>query len=243
MKSYESIPRISLTRRIPVMIRVDGRAFHTYTNKAKKPFDSLIMHAMLSAALNSAKDMQGFKVGYVQSDEASFLLTDYESIETEAWFDYNLQKITTAAASDMTMFFNDYIEKYKIDPELWDTKDFPDALRFNGMARFDARAWNIPVEEVSNYFLWRAKDWERNSLQMYCRSIFSHKQLIEKKKENMHEMLHQAGKNWTNDLSDWERNGVFIIKGEEGETVERFDVLPNFRSIDEIVAPLANRHF
>lgn len=209
-RNYENPARHYLTRRVPVIVRVDGRAFHSFSGQLNKPFDPWFMKAMVHAAEKVAADMQGFKMAYIQSDEASFLLTDYDRLESEAWFGYNKSKVESIAAAHMTVAF------------AW-----KDARLGARDAMFDARAFNIPATEVANYFLWRAKDWERNSLQMYARSIFRHKVLHGKKKEDIHKMLHQRGLNWATDLSKLERNGVyFSVDG------EKYEEPPSFRFIN-----------
>ncbi len=102
-------------------------------------------------------------------------------------------------------------------------------------ATFDSRAFNIPVNEIANMFLWRAKDWERNSLQMYARSIFSHKELIGKKKEDIHEMLHKKGRNWTKDVPMQEKNGTYLVKNER-EIQSKIDILPNYDIITNLIS-------
>lgn len=214
MKSYEFVYKDSLIKKIPVIVRVDGRAFHTLTRNFDKPFDLNFINTMVSSSLYLASNMQGFKLAYIQSDEASFLLTDCETDKTQGWFDYNRQKIISISASLMTAAFNSL---YKFE------ENFP---------VFDSRAFNIPKEDVLNYFLWRAKDWKRNSLQMYSRAYFSHKELQNKKQEDMHEMLHSIGKNWS-DLPQILKNGTFLYKSEDGKISIRNDVLPKYEALSE----------
>ena len=223
MKTYENVNRNFLTRKVPVIIRLDGRAFHTFTRKLKKPFDQGFIDAMVYAATNLAAEMQGFKLAYVHSDEASFLLTDFDSIETEPWFDYNINKMVSISAARMSVDFVNMMLT-------------PDDSRMSTPPIFDSRAFNIPKEDVSNYFLWRQKDWCRNSLQMYARSFFSHKQLINKNKDDIHEMLHKIGKNWTTDLDDQLKNGTFIYRSEKtGGFILDKEVLPKYEYINSIV--------
>ena len=219
--NYEQRSRFALTRRTPVIIRVDGRAFHTVTRECEKPFDSGLMKSMVSGAQQVLNDAQGAKLAYVQSDEASFLLTDYDNLQTQAWFDYNLCKIVSISASVMTQGFISEASKYK--PHLCSHK-----------LNFDSRAFNIPEADVANYFVWRAKDWERNSLQMYAHSFFSHQEMNGKCTANLHEMLHTIGRNWTTDLTEQEKNGTFIERT-DSEWVERYDVRPCFEDINFLV--------
>lgn len=218
--NYEDRSRHLLLRRMPVIVRVDGKAFHTFT-RSFEPFDARIINAMQDSALAVCEEAQGCKCAYIQSDEASFLLTDYDTLTTEAWFGYVKSKVETIAASVMTAAFNRVLKTARL-------------------AYFDARAFNIPKEEVANYFLWRVMDWERNSVAMYCGSHFSAKQMHGQGKADQHEMLHGIGKNWATDLADVERNGCWLIRSESGWT-PRFDILPNWSNINAIVEPLIDR--
>jgi len=218
MKSnYELRQRRYLTCRTPVIVRVDGKAFHTFTKGFDKPFDARLMDAMILAASQLFGEAQGCKMGYIQSDEASFVLTDYDKLDTQGWFNYNADKIESISASCMTMAFNR-------------------AMRLcnrPGTAMFDARAFNIPKDEVANYFLWRAQDWHRNSITMYSQSFFSHKELHGKTCADMHEMLHGIGKNWTHDLDDDAKNGTFIARI-DGENHIVDTIKPKYGPISEL---------
>lgn len=195
-KMYEDRYRISLTRRVPVVLRIDGRAFHTLTRGLNKPFDAKFIHSMVYAATKVVEDVQGAKVAYVQSDEISILLTDYDTIYTEAYFDYNLQKIVSNVASLATIHFNDY---------------FRERVRPEAVATFDCRAFNVPESDVANYFLWRWRDWERNSIQMLARSLYEQSRLHGKKRADLHEMCFQRGVNWA-DLDSRFKNGTLLVR-------------------------------
>ena len=106
MKAYEHITRNYLTRRIPVIIRIDGKAFHTFTKGIKRPFDDKLHEVMEVTTKLLLSNIQGCKLAYTQSDEISLLLTDYDAIETDAWFGYNIQKIASISASMATLYFN-----------------------------------------------------------------------------------------------------------------------------------------
>ena len=196
MKGYESIPRTTLYRRMPVIIRIDGKAFHTFCKSAKKPFDDRIKDAMVATGKELVKTVQNCKDAYTQSDEISLLLIDYENIETDAWFDNDLQKIASVSSSIATMAFNKNIDESYSDK--W--------------ALFDARVWNLPREEVTNYFLWRQQDCRRNSVSQTARSLFSHKQLHAKKTQEMKDMMLSKGTSWDMDINEGYRNGWLITK-------------------------------
>lgn len=218
IKRYEACNHYTATGRTPLMIRVDGRAFHTFTKGMVNPFDAQMMASMVAAATDVATEMDGFKAAYIQSDEATFLITDYDRLNSQGWFGYDLMKIVSISAALMTARFIHHIGTSKSPV-------------------FDSRAFSVPANDVVNAFLWRAKDWERNSLQMYARSHFSHKQLHGKNREAVHDMLHDKGLNWAHALTSTERNGTFLINY-DGEIAERTDILPNFGSIDDAIGHL-----
>lgn len=208
--NYEHVYRLKLTRRTPVIIRLDGKAFHTLTRGCDKPFDELFNQAMVHTMERLCNDIQGARCAYTQSDEISILLTDFDTLRTEAWFDYNLQKIVSISAAIASV-------------------EFSHAFCQQGL--FDARAFNIPKEEVRNYFIWRQLDWIRNSISMLAQAHYSHKELHKKNQADMHEMLHKKGINWA-DLPDKWKNGTFLfkdVKKVDGEKVsskwERLDNL------------------
>lgn len=216
--NYENRYRFYLTRRTPVIIRIDGNAFHTFTRGLDRPFDADFMKIMQKTCLSLCQNIQGCVGGYVQSDEISLLLVDYQTLESDAWFDYNLQKITSLAAARATMTFNNLVRQMILDAED-DAKSFEEvdekhALVYKwydkqGRAMFDARAFNIPKEEVCNYFIWRQKDATRNSIQAVGQAYFSHKELDRKSQSDIQEMLFQKGINW-NDYSIPEKRGSFV---------------------------------
>lgn len=210
--NYENRARHELTRRTPVIVRIDGRAFHTFTRGMEKPFDQRLIDAMVVSAAAVSAEIQGFKAAFIQSDEASFFMTDYDTFQTDGWFGYCKSKIETISASIMTAAFNRKIA-------------------FDRDAHFDARAFNVPREEVTNYFLWRALDWERNSVSMYCNAHFSHKQMHRQGKADQHEMLHSIGRNWAADLTSQQRNGTWIL----GDGEIRADVLPKHDAINKVL--------
>ena len=174
MKRYEAVSQGFLTPNMPVFVRVDGRAFHTYTRGCAKPFDMDLIGAMTYAAQNTAKDIHGFVLGYVQSDEATFMLSDYERPETKGWFGYETSKIVSLSASLFTAHFNAYVRSLD---------------GYDGLATFDARAFNVPLDDAPNVFVWRQKDWERNWVSMLARSQFSAKQLHGKSRREVLEMV------------------------------------------------------
>jgi tRNA(His) guanylyltransferase len=194
MKGYESVSQMSLMRRNPIIIRIDGKAFHTFTRGMDRPFDIRLADCMAQTTQSLVKNISGCYFGYTQSDEISLLLVDYMNIATEAWFDNKLQKIVSVAASMATLYFN---------------KAFGDSDK---LAMFDARAFSLPREEVVNYFLWRQNDCTRNSVQMVGRAHFSHKQLQCICNQNIQDKLFkEKGINW-NDTPTRFKRGTAVYK-------------------------------
>ncbi|MBQ3021872.1 MAG: hypothetical protein IJD91_00905 [Clostridia bacterium] len=227
MKSYEGISRIYLTKRMPVIIRIDGKAFHSFTKGFRRPFDEILIKAMQETAKYLCKNIMGCKIAYTQSDEISLLLEDYERVETQPWFENNLQKIVSVSASMATMAFNrafaDAVnERYSyytgINADEWtgSTEEF-DKLFDNyfakiGTAMFDSRVFILPKEEVCNYFIWRQQDATRNSIQMVAQSLFSHRQLQNKNCDQLQEMMFQEHNiNW-NDYPTVYKRGSCVTK-------------------------------
>lgn len=219
MKGYENITRFYLTRRSPIIIRVDGKAFHTFTRGLKRPFDDILMSVMQETAKYLCKNISGCKLAYVQSDEISLLITDYDTIDTQAWFDNNLQKIVSVSASLATLAFNNFwstavdceIKAANTAPFTSDENSYITTIsdkRFK--ATFDSRAFIIPKDEVCNYFIWRQQDATRNSIQSLAQANFPHKELNGLNSSKLQDKLMlEKSINW-NDLSVPCKRGVCV---------------------------------
>lgn len=213
-ENYEKRSQTHLTRRIPVIIRLDGKAFHTWTKKANLdiPFDEEFREDMLQIAIYLCENIQGAKMAYTQSDEISILVTDYAKFNTQAWFDYNTQKITSVSASLAASKFNrlrvlrSFSEYPRVGTGGVDMiRDLPP------LADFDSRAFNIPKEDVANYFLARQRDAVKNSISSLAQSLYSHKELHKKSSNEMQDMCFDKGYNW-NDLPYFFKRGTTVIK-------------------------------
>jgi tRNA(His) 5'-end guanylyltransferase len=201
-KNYESVFRQQLPARMPVIIRVDGRAFHTLTRGCERPFDTRLMAAMDAVATALCEEVQGAQLAYVQSDEVSVLVHPYKRLQSQCWFDGDVQKMVSISASVATVAFNERSR----DTEWTATMRLVPA-------HFDSRVFVLPEAEVVNYFIWRQQDATRNSLQMLARSIFSHRECENKNGSDLQEMCFQRGFNW-NDLSTASRRGRCVIQPE-----------------------------
>lgn len=230
---YENIPKTKLMRRTPVAIRIDGKAFHTFTREFQKPFDEVLIKSMQDTMKYLCENIQGCVLGYTQSDEITLILVDYKKFTSSAWFDYEVQKVCSIAASMATIAFNKYFseninsEYCVFDDELLDGDFNPNykneylidlytthiKASYKG-AMFDARCFNIPKEEVTNLIYWRQLDATRNSIQMVGQANFSHKELQNKSCDQIQDMLMtQKGINW-NDIPSYQKHGSCCIKEE-----------------------------
>lgn len=241
MKSYyEGISKTSLMRRTPVIIRIDGKAFHTFTRHFNKPYDYVLQYAMAETTKELCKRIQGCIFGYTQSDEITLVLQDYEKLNTEAWFRYEVQKMCSITASMATMLFNKCFKEYvngfecsylysETFPEKYskefkeqygldinDTEKIKQLLEtyklVEGTAMFDARCFNIPKEEVCNCVIWRQQDATRNSIEMLGRYHLGDKKLFKKNCSNIQDMLMtEKAVNW-NDIPTKFKRGIAVIQ-------------------------------
>lgn len=241
MKEYESRNQYFLQRRTPVIIRVDGKAFHTFTRGFQKPFDEVLGNAMVRTMEYLCQNISGCIFGYVQSDEITLVLQDYRKLNTDAWFGYRTDKLCSIAASMATMAFNKYFTEfaYEVRPDGIRLSD-PQEANYKSIlykaaekgAMFDARCFNIPKEEVCNCIYWRQLDATRNSIQMVGQANFSHTELQGKSCNEIQDMLHeQRGINWNDFPTRWKRgvawtktNGTDyempILRGEDRKYVD-----------------------
>ena len=216
---YEGVPKTRLVRRMPVAIRLDGKAFHTFTRGFQKPFDEVLGKAMRETMKYLCENIQGCVLGYTQSDEITLILVDYQNLNSCAWFDYEVQKMCSIAASMATMAFNKFFTKnvnyFEMTHEHDDTINEYCTTLVNAAekgAMFDARVFNIPKEEVCNLIYWRQLDATRNSIQMVGQANFSHKELQNKSCNMIQEMLFaEKGINW-NDYPTYLKRGSCCIK-------------------------------
>lgn len=216
---YEQVPKTKLMRRTPVIIRIDGKAFHSFTKGFKRPFDDVLIEAMQETMKYLCENIQGCVLGYHQSDEISLVLVDYQKLNSDAWFDYEVQKICSIAASMATMAFNKIFEQNCIEYSqvIPNTEPFCKIMTaytkaFEKGAMFDARCFNIPKEEVTNYIYWRQLDATRNSIQMVGQANFSYKELHGKSCNQIQDMLMiQKGINW-NDFPVYQKRGSCCVK-------------------------------
>lgn len=216
---YENRTRYALPRRTYTIIRVDGKAFHTYTRDLQRPFDEAFMSDMDATAQFLCSHMQGARCAFVQSDEISVLLTDFDKLTTDAWFDGNIQKMASISASLATAKFNE--------------------LRPGKLAFFDSRVFTIPFQtEVENYFIWRQQDATRNSISNVALSLYTHKELNGKSSDQKQELIFRKGINW-NEYPSRCKRGRMVIK----ETFEKAGAVRSHWVVQDVPIFTQNREF
>lgn len=232
MKEYEMQSRTRLLRKVPVIIRLDGKAFHTWTRGLDRPFDRSLMYIMQKTMLALCEQIQGCVLGYTQSDEITLVLVDYQRIESMAWFDNQVQKMCSVAASVATSVFEKALDE-EIDELIVSAKHYTEQGAYidskwcinkaellkdkKYKANFDARAFNIPIHEVINNLIWRQQDATRNSILSVAQSLYSHKELQGiGTKELQNKMLTEKNVNW-NDYKTDEKRGIAAIKDNDGK--------------------------
>ena len=235
---YEQIPKTRLMRRTPVIVRVDGRAFHTFTKGFARPFDEILIKSMQKTAKSLCENVMGCHLAYVQSDEISLLLTDYETLDLQAFFDYEVQKICSITASIATLAFNKAFASNVLDAAAENPDANSDIMRayekaLEKGAVFDSRAFNLPKEEVANYFYWRQLDAARNSVQMVGHANFSQRELHGKSCSAIQDMLHkQKGINW-NDFPVHQKRGSCCVRTETKREFDGKEVVRHEWTIDK----------
>ena len=215
MKGYENITRNHLISRMPVILRLDGRAFHTFTKGFVKPYDTTFAKTMELTMKYLCENIQGCVFGYTQSDEITLVLVDYQGLNTSSWFDNNIQKMVSVAASMATLEFNRKFSELTLD--------------YSKMgATFDCRAFNVPKEEVTNCVLFRQNDAIRNSIQALGQAHFSHKELHGKNTEDIITMVKEKTGILWNKLPIEQQRGMCCIKDDEGHWVVDYNI-PMFK--------------
>ena len=211
MKTYENSYRYTLPRRMPVILRIDGCHFHTFTKGMDKPFDEKLIEAFWETCKFLGENIMGAKLIYHQSDEISILITNYDTIQSVSWFSNNIQKMVSVSASMAAAKFNEVIRKSYPDKEL---------------AFFDSRAWIIPQDEVNNYFTWRQQDATKNSVSMTAFANFKHEELHGLSGNQLQEKLFsEKGINWDK-FPVWKKRGACVLKKEylkEGTVRRRWE--------------------
>lgn len=163
-KSYETHYDYTITPRLPIIVRADGKSFSRLTRKLERPFCLAMLKVMSETMLNTIMEMQGAVLGYQQSDEITFVLRNDQSFESEPWFQNRVQKVSSMTAAQATLCFNEAIKKPGI------------SLDLVGSAIFDARTFAVPsISEVVNNLIWRQQECMKNAVTMAAQTELSEK--------------------------------------------------------------------
>lgn len=197
----------------PVIARLDGRAFHSFTRGLKRPYDERLSELMVETTKYLVQETDA-RCGYTQSDEIS-LVWLAEEWDTKIFFGGKLQKMASVLAATGTAFF---------------VKNIPDYLpeKASKLPVFDCRVFQVPNEnEAVNCFIWREQDATRNSIQMAAQSVYSHNECFKKNTSALQEMLHAKGINW-NDYPPSFKRGTYVRRHElyRAYTKEELSSLP-----------------
>lgn len=237
MKKYELSVGTTLLPRTPAIIRVDGKAFHTFTRKLTvevEPanqfhFSERFHKVMSNTAAFTLRDIQNSMMSYKQSDEISFLLNDWKTHETQPWFGGNVQKIVSITAATVTPYFNYFWANEFADEDIGH-------LHVDDLPKFDARVFNVPFADVDNYFIWRQRDAMRNSVNFIARKYLSHKSLQDLNSLEIKEkLLVDCGVTW-DDYPLWEQRGSCTLRhGDVDGALEYDNNIPVFAENREYI--------
>ncbi len=198
---------------IPIVARIDGRSFSSFTRGMERPYDPL-MASMMIATTKFLVEETNANIGYTQSDEIS-LAWHSTNHQSQVWFDGRIMKMTSQLAALATLHFNRQVEE--LYPEFYDR-----------MPSFDARVWQVPNRtEAANMFVWREWDATKNSITMAASHYYSHAELQGKNGAEKQEMLFQKGVNWNN-YPDFFKRGTYVQRRKviRSFTVDELEKLP-----------------
>ena len=199
MKMYE---RVEAGRhflpRIPIVARLDGRAFHTFTKGLQQPFDTALMQCMVDTTKELVKQTNA-SVGYRQSDEITLIWTNILNLE-DFWFGGRVQKMCSLLSSIATLEFNACVRE--LLPEKYASKK----------PIFDCRIWQVPDEtEAANVLVWRENDAVKNSIMATALSAVGHDAVVGKGQKEQLDLIHSKGLNW-NQNPDWAKRGTYVAR-------------------------------
>lgn len=218
MKEYESVTNDSLMKRTPVIIRLDGVAFHTFTKGFKKPFDDIISNMMQYVCIKLKEKVNNVVLMYSQSDEISILLNDWEDVNKDCWFGNRIQKLCSVTASYATMYANQYLLETLSQSK--NTEEASLLVTKVGKVAFDCRVFNLPTNDVTNYFIWRQKDAIRNSKSALGQAYFTHKELKGVKADEVVQMVKDKTDIDWNTLPLYQKYGFCLYKTEDKLSID-----------------------
>ncbi len=215
MKEYENVTNASLYKRMPIILRIDGRAFHSFTKGMEEPYDENFISLMNKTMIDVFESLSDTVLGYVESDEISILICPYASYDTEPVFSARIQKLCSVAASIATQSFIKNLYKMTLVNETieWASKYIERNITF------DCRCFNLAKEEVSNYFIWRQQDCRRNSILNAAHFYLGKKKCIGfKTPELIDKMLDEKNVDYWTNTPNYVHYGRTCFRNNEGKT-------------------------
>lgn len=209
MEYYKSVYNYKLTPNSYVLCHIDGKSFSKKIKKLfKLPFDDMFIDMMNQAAIYACKNIQGCKLAYVQSDEISLVITDFETEDTDSFFSFRLCKMQSIIASLVTSKFQQlFLKRYSFKDDAYDDKY---------LFQFDCKCWTVPTyNDVFAWLLYRQNDCTRNSKQQTAQTYLSHKKLLGHNTDEQINLLKELnGIDW-NDFDNGKKYGRLIFKESE----------------------------
>jgi len=202
-KEMEACSTQFLIAGTPKIIRLDGKSFSNYTRNCNRPYDATLMNSITEAVIVVMKEIGGSaKFAYCQSDEISIVINDKQRVESEPWFNNNVNKMISISAAVMSVNFTEQFSKsHTYKP-----------------AYFDSRVFQVPsIDEMHNAILWRQFDAIKNSISQYARHYFSDKQVHGKNGKMKIEMMKEKHSFDWNTAPTWTKRGVIVKKGSTGK--------------------------
>jgi tRNA(His) guanylyltransferase len=202
MKRYEmpTTTRIAF-KGLPIVARLDGKAFHTFTKGLQRPYDTRLSTLMVDLT-KALVDRYGAACGYTQSDEISLVWYVDAHSQSDYPFGGRIQKLESLLASFAGAFFNRYLAERL--PE-----------KADAIPTFDCRVFVVPsLTEAVNVLIWRQQDCTKNAITMAAQTYYSPKECMHKNGAEKQEMLFKKGINF-NDYPYFFKRGTFVRRVKE----------------------------
>lgn len=188
-------------RGLPLIVRLDGKAFHTFTKTLAKPFDQRLVELM-KATTRYLVEQERPQLAYTQSDEITLVWYICEDSASEYPYGGRYQKLTSIIAAKASAYFNAHLAEYINE-------------KAGTLVVFDARAYQVPsVATAVGVVLWREYDGVKNSVSACAQAKFSHAALHGVNTKQKIEMLKSVGVYW-HDLADDVKRGTYYVRASQ----------------------------
>jgi tRNA(His) 5'-end guanylyltransferase len=183
-------------RGLPLLARLDGRAFHTFTRGLQRPYDPGMSMAMIETTRTLVQEMVAL-VGYTQSDEITLAWYEPSQSASDYAFDGRFQKLASVLAGMASARFCQLLAEHL-------------PAKVSETPHFDCRIWQVPtLGDAADVFIWREDDATKNSITMAASAHYSDRELDGKSSSAKQEMLWQKGVNW-NDFPAFFKRGTYL---------------------------------